>query len=147
MRSTKDPLNAIKTGHAGINYEKLESDPKDCLRHRSDREAVPRNVKLRPEQMPDPWLFDSEKLLRELDRCREMLLLVPISTAEHKNRFFELNIAIAALWNLREQIRYLLSLHREGQRAFAQKAQPLTDQPKHPFADTKTFRHERPSRA
>lgn len=27
-----------------------------------------------PEKLPDPWLFDSESLLRELDRCRELVL-------------------------------------------------------------------------
>ena len=35
--------------------------------------------KLSPENLPDPWLFDSEKLLRELARCRELVLNVPIN--------------------------------------------------------------------
>ena len=34
---------------------------------------------------------------------------------------FAANIAIDAIWNLREHIRFLLSLHREGQRQFARK--------------------------
>jgi hypothetical protein len=83
---------------------------------------------LRPvDQLPDPWLFDSEALLRELDRCREMVLLIPAPTqAIH----FAVNNAITAIWNLREQLRYLLSLHRDGQRAFAKKAVPsLTSTP------------------
>jgi hypothetical protein len=71
-----------------------------------------------PDKLPDPWLFDSEKLLRELDRCREMVLLIPAPTHE---THFATNIAIDALWNLRENIRYLLHLHRDGQRAFAMK--------------------------
>jgi hypothetical protein len=75
-------------------------------------------VKLRPEQLPDPWLFDSKKLLRELDRCREMVLLIPATTPE---THFAANIAIDALWNLRETISFLLELHREGQQAFAKK--------------------------
>ena len=33
----------------------------------------------KPEQLPDPWLFDSEALLRELDRCREIVLQIPIT--------------------------------------------------------------------
>ena len=27
-----------------------------------------------PDKLPDPWLFDSESLLRDLDRCRERVL-------------------------------------------------------------------------
>src|ERR1700737_3294177 len=73
------------------------------------------------DQLPDPWLFDSEKLLRELDRCREMMLNVPNNGDQHATHF-ALNIAIDTIWNLREQLRYLLSLHREGQRQFAKKA-------------------------
>jgi len=32
-----------------------------------------------PEKLPDPWLFDSESLLRELDRCRELVLEISIT--------------------------------------------------------------------
>ncbi len=75
-----------------------------------------------PEKLPDPWLFDSEALLRELDRCRELVLQIPATTqAVH----FASNIAIDALWNLSQHLRYLLHLHREGQRSFAKKAQPV----------------------
>ena len=35
---------------------------------------------------------------------------------------FGINLAVDAIWNLTEQLRYLLHLHCEGQRAFAQKA-------------------------
>jgi hypothetical protein len=66
-----------------------------------------------PEALPDPWLFDTEALIRELDRCRELILAIPATTqAVH----FASNVAITALWNLREQIRFLLAMHREGQR-------------------------------
>jgi len=71
-----------------------------------------------PTQLPDPWLFDSEKLLRELDRCREMVLLIPCNGDWHATHF-GINIAISAIWNLTNDLRYLLHLHREGQRAFA----------------------------
>ena len=72
-----------------------------------------------PEKLPDPWLFDSEALLRELDRCRELVLQIPATThATH----FAANIAIDAIWNLREHLRFLLSLHREGQRQFSRRA-------------------------
>jgi hypothetical protein len=69
-----------------------------------------------PEKLPDPWLFDSESLLRELDRCRELVLEIPISNSNATH--FGINIAVTAIWNLRENLRYLLALHREGQRAF-----------------------------
>ena len=70
-----------------------------------------------PEKLPDPWLFDSESLLRELDRCRELVL--EISIVHPHQTHFDINIAVNALWNLRENLRSLLALHREGQRAFA----------------------------
>jgi hypothetical protein len=69
--------------------------------------------------MPDPWLFDTEALLRELDRCRDLVLQIPART---QDVHFASNIAISALWNLREQIRYLLALHREGQRQWQHRA-------------------------
>lgn len=73
-----------------------------------------------PEQLPDPWIFDTEKLLRELARCREMMLLVPATDpAVH----FALNIAINANWNLEQNIRYVLQLHGEGQRAWQRRAE------------------------
>src|ERR1041385_6940974 len=67
------------------------------------------------ETLPDPWLFDSEALLRELDRCRETVLQIPITnpTATH----FGIQLAVNAIWNLTENLRYLLHLHREGQRS------------------------------
>jgi hypothetical protein len=80
-----------------------------------------------PEKLPDPWLFNSESLLRELDRCRELVLQIPATThAVH----FASNIAIDALWNLRENLRYLLALHRQGQRAFAKKPHLAKGAPK-----------------
>ena len=76
-----------------------------------------------PSALPDAWLFDSEKLLRELDRCREMVLLIPCNGDVHATHF-GINNAISAIWNLAEQLRYLLHLHREGQREFAKKVPP-----------------------
>jgi hypothetical protein len=73
-----------------------------------------------PEKLPDPWLFDSEALLRELDRCRELVLEIPITNPNATH--FGINVAVTAIWNLRENLRYLLALHREGQRAFAKQS-------------------------
>src|SRR5215470_2684790 len=85
-------------------------------------------MKRPPEKLPDPWLFDSESLLRELDRIRELVLQIPIDKPQHTH--FGINIAIDALWNLRENLRYLLHMHREGQHAFARKHQPRVERPK-----------------
>jgi len=40
----------------------------------------------------------------------------------HTKHNFDINIAVNALWNLRENLRYLLALHREGQRSFAKQS-------------------------
>ena len=70
----------------------------------------------RTNKLPDPWLFDSEALLRELDRCRELTLQIPITDPNATH--FGIQLAVNAQWTLRENIRYLLQLHRDGQRAF-----------------------------
>jgi hypothetical protein len=36
-------------------------------------------MKKPPEKLPDPWLFHSETLLRELDRCRELVMKIRVS--------------------------------------------------------------------
>src|SRR5438067_8358999 len=82
------------------------------------------HAKRTPDKLPDPWLFDSESLLRELDRCRELVLQIPI--ADHHATHFAINVAVDALWNLRDTLRHLLGLHREGQRSFGKKADPAT---------------------
>jgi|ERR1051326_3686583 hypothetical protein len=67
------------------------------------------------QHLPDPWLFDSEALLRELDRCRETVLQIPITNPNATH--FGIQLAVNAIYNLTENLRYLLHLHREGQRA------------------------------
>jgi hypothetical protein len=70
-----------------------------------------------PEKLPDPWLFDSESLLAELARCRELVNQISVENANATH--FTINIAVDALWRLRENLRELLRMHREGQQAFA----------------------------
>jgi hypothetical protein len=67
------------------------------------------------ENLPDPWLFDSEALLRELDRCRETVLQIPITNPNATH--FGIQLAVNAIYNLSENLRYILHLHREQQRA------------------------------
>jgi hypothetical protein len=81
--------------------------------------ADSRSPQMALEHLPDPWLFDSEALLNELDRCRELVLQIPITNANATH--FGINVAVNALWNLQQNLRYLLHLHSEGQRAFRQK--------------------------
>lgn len=118
-RATR-PLGCLSPGHTECNCEKLLSDLNHCPRHRGVQIDASRHVKRRPDQLPDPWLFDSEKLLRELDRCRELMLLVPANGDRHATHF-AVNLAIDAIWNLRDTLSFLLRLKGEGQRAFAKK--------------------------
>jgi hypothetical protein len=90
------------------------------------------------EDLPDPWLFDSEALLRELDRCREAVLQIPINTPNDTH--LGIQIAVNRLWNVQQTLRYLLNLHREGQRAFRRKhdAELSNAFSQHPNHDTRT---------
>ena len=58
-------------------------------------------------------IFDSEALLRELDRCRE----TRPANSHNPTRIpliFGIQLADASIWNLTENLRYLLHLHRDG---------------------------------
>ena len=78
---------------------------------------------IRPDQMPDPWLLDSEALLNELDRIRELALRVPPVFNE---RVGPINSVIDGLWDLRERLRFCLAnrleAHSDTQRAFREAA-------------------------
>ena len=71
-----------------------------------------------PDKLPNPWLVDSEFLLNELARLRELILKIPVAN----NSILPINTAIDAIWRTESQLRYLLQLHRDGQSAFAKKA-------------------------
>ncbi len=71
-----------------------------------------------PEKLPTPWLADSEWLLQELIKAREQVLTIPFAL----NNVSNINSVIDRLWRLEQNLRYLLHLHREGQRSFARKA-------------------------
>jgi hypothetical protein len=120
-----NPQSAIQRRSRRLDSEAelLAKQKATAAAERIRSKAVPeeKHIQHSPDKLPDPWLFNSESLLRELDRCRELILEIPVSThATH----FAVNIAIDGLWNLRENLRYLLSLHREGQRSFARKTEP-----------------------
>src|SRR5438874_9390628 len=80
----------------------------------------------KPEQLPDPWLFDSEKLLNELGRVAELVDHIPI--ADSHATHFAINRAAQAIYDLRETLRFLLHLHGEQQRSIRrQHQQTLAD--------------------
>jgi len=138
MRLQKPYPNSLPDDiiEAARGHHSPESDRKDAgLPGRKEFSAAPppnTTMQRTPDKLPDPWLFDSEKLLRELDRCREMVLRIPAPTHE---THFAINIAINAIWDLRENLRYLLSLHRDMQQSFAMKGEALTTSLSNPRRD------------
>lgn len=100
------------------------------LRVPSVCEPTPTPQGLSPDRLPDPWLVDSEQLLGELARIRELILLVPVTMATYS----PINTVVDAAWRLEQQLRFLLHLHREGQRSFAKKSKvvPAASTTEHP---------------
>ena len=86
--------------------------------------AIPGEPEVSP--LPNPWLFDSAALLRELDRIRETALDVPIN-GDMNATHFGLQIVVNTIWTLRENIRYMLAIHRDRQVAFGQKLKSELD--------------------
>jgi hypothetical protein len=122
-RATR-PLESFSDRNIGINAANIEPDLKRSQRHRSELKGTPQNMKLAPEQFPDPWLFDSEKLLNTLDRIRESALRIPINNDKHAVHF-AVNAHVSMIWDLRETLNYLLTLHKAGQRAFSEQSRAI----------------------
>ena len=59
-----------------------------------------------PAKLPTPWLYDSEKLLEDLDRVRECVLRIPLTLDAHG----PINVALCAVWELRQRLTYLIGL-------------------------------------
>jgi hypothetical protein len=68
-----------------------------------------------PRKLPTPWLADSEWLLQELAKTREAVLRIP----QRLDNASDVKSVIDRIWHLERTLRDLLHLHREGQRAFA----------------------------
>ena len=58
------------------------------------------------QKLPDPWLYDTDALIRDLDSVRELILRIPV----HNDTVLPTNAAISAVWDLRERIRELAAL-------------------------------------
>lgn len=81
-----------------------------------------REAKLPIERdLPDLWNYDSERLLQELDGIREMILRIP-ATLDTRSA---LQSAIDRIWRVEQDVRFLLFLQRDAQRAFAKKADTI----------------------
>ena len=72
-----------------------------------------------PEKMPDPWQLDSEALLAELDRIRDLALRIP---AIRNELIGPINSVVDAVWDLQERMRFCLHLHCEKERQFRTQA-------------------------
>jgi len=69
-------------------------------------DVVLRDVVLPPAKLPTPWLYGSENLLEDLDRVRECVLRIPLTLEAHG----PINVALCAVWELRERLTYLIGL-------------------------------------
>ena len=71
------------------------------------------------ENFPDPWLYDTDALIKDLDYVRELLLKIPL----HNDTHLPTNTAISALWDLRERLFFLAAMQREKQREWGKRGQ------------------------
>jgi hypothetical protein len=59
-----------------------------------------------PDHLPDPWLFDTQQLLAELSRIRELALQI---AAFQNDIIGRVNTVIDAVWGLEQTLRHLLT--------------------------------------
>jgi hypothetical protein len=69
------------------------------------------------QKLPDPFLYDTQALIRDLDSLRELILRIPV----HNDTVLSANAAIGAVWDLRERLRFLAALQAESQRPWKRK--------------------------
>jgi hypothetical protein len=74
---------------------------------------------------PSLWLVDNAYLLGELQRIRELVQKVPLASLAMS---LPLQTVSDAIWSLERQLRDILAVHRDGQRAFA-KQQMASEKP------------------
>ena len=74
-------------------------------------------MELTRHKLPDPFLYDTQALIRDLDSVRELILRIPV----HNDTVLPANAAIAAVWDLRERLRFLAALQAENQRQWKRK--------------------------
>ena len=67
--------------------------------------------------LPDPWLYDTNALIRDLDYIRELVLRIPV----HLDTALPSQTTLDAIWSLRERLWELVGIHRELQRDWAKR--------------------------
>ena len=104
--------------HSPEEREQLEQVRRElAAKRKAEREArLPDDPPL--DQLPNPWLVDSAYLLDELARIRDLANRMPVT----QKSLLPGKSVVDAIWNLEEQLRYLLRLHRDGQQSFARRA-------------------------
>ena len=80
--------------------------------------------RLKPTQLPDPWLIDTNHLMAELTRIRELALRVPVTPESYGPT----NTVVDAVWDLQQRLQFLIGLQAEMQRNFARKAERAATQ-------------------
>ena len=85
---------------------RAKSAPADAPPKPTSNDFVLSDVVLPLAKLPTPWLYDSEKLLEDLDRVRECVLRIPLTLEAHG----PVNIALCAVWELRQRLSYLIGL-------------------------------------
>jgi hypothetical protein len=78
-----------------------------------------------PEKLPEPWLCDSQWLLNELAKARELALLIPY----RNENFSAINTVVDRIFNLEKTIRFLLLTHAHRQADFAKRGAVLVALP------------------
>ena len=106
----KENILNIRVGH-GSGAENGEMRKAQPSQNQETRE-------LTPDKFPDPWSVDTEYLLKELTRIREVTLRIPVNSETYSS----IQLVINALWNFEEHVRFCLQLQRQGQEAFRRKA-------------------------
>jgi hypothetical protein len=72
------------------------------------------------KKLPNPWLFDSEVLFRELTKVREAILRIEVT----ERTLSDINAALDRIWRLENNMKFLLDLHAQGQQRFQEQAEP-----------------------
>jgi hypothetical protein len=95
-----------------------------------------------PDQLPTAWQYDSEALLVELARIRELALHIPPTfNAQHG----PINTVIDAIWRLEENVRFLLQNRSDAHTAKQQAFRDLAAAP--PSSPRQTKRIDRQAAA
>jgi hypothetical protein len=74
-------------------------------------------------KLPDLYLIDSPKLLREVERIHLLAIAVPPTVETHA----PLQSVLDALWHLRRDMEDILKVQRDIHSSFAQKAADLAE--------------------